>query len=546
MTQTATPASRTGGRDLGAPEYLIVGGGFSGIGMGIALDRAGLRDWLLVEQGDDVGGTWFWNTYPGIGVDIPSFSYQYGFERRTTWSRVYAPGEELAEYARDVTAKYGLRDRMRFGVRVLGAAFDEAADRWEVETTAGVCRPRFLVSASGVLTQPKYPAIEGLSDFAGPCFHTARWEHDVDLRGKRVGIIGTGASAVQVVPAIAEEVEQLVVFQRTPIWCLPRPDGPISPAAQRALRWVPGLDLMVRGASQAFVELTFPLAAQFGGPIIDRFGGTGRRHLQRQVKDPVVREQLTPKYAVGCKRPSFSNTYLKTFNRENVVLETRPIERVTAGGVVVGAGDAGGGVGAAGAAGGGAAGAAGGAGAAGSAAGGADGVGVAAGAEHELDVLILATGFLVMEQGNVPPFPIRSGSGADLGEFWERERFQAYEGVTIPGFPNLFSVFGPWGYNGSSYFNLIDTSTTHITRVLKEAHRRGASRVEVSQDAHDAYMRRMWAGRKLSVFNDPSCANANSYYFDQHGDTPFRPSTSLGVWWRSRRLPMSDYVFAGR
>lgn len=512
MTQTTSPTTSAASRDLGSPEHLIVGGGFSGIGMGIALDRAGLRDWLLVEQGDDVGGTWFWNTYPGIGVDIPSFSYQYGFERRTNWSRVYAPGEELAEYARDVTAKYGLRDRMRFGIRVLGASFDEEADRWEVETTAGVCRPRFLVSASGVLTQPKFPVIDGLADFTGPCFHTARWEHDVDLRGKRVGIIGTGASSVQVVPAIAEQVEQLVVFQRTPIWCLPRPDGPISPAAQRALRWIPGLDLMVRGASQAFVELTFPLAAQFGGPIVDRFGGTGRRHLQRQVKDPVVRDQLTPKYAVGCKRPSFSNTYLKTFNRENVVLETRPIERVTAGAIEVGggAGDA------------------------------------MAGAEHELDVLVLATGFKVMEQGNVPPFPIRSGSGADLGEFWERERFQAYEGVTIPGFPNLFSVFGPWGYNGSSYFNLIDTSTTHISRVLKEAKARGASRVEVSQDAHDAYMRRMWAGRKHSVFNDPSCANANSYYFDQHGDTPFRPSTSLGIWWRSRRLPMSDYVFAGR
>lgn len=514
MTQSTTTAGSAKARDLGAPECLIVGAGFSGIGMAIALDRAGLRDWLVVEQGDDVGGTWFWNTYPGIGVDIPSFSYQYGFERRSDWSRVYAPGEELAQYAQDVTAKYGLRDRMRFGVRVLGATFDEGDDRWVVETTAGVCRPRFLVSASGALTTPKYPAIDGLDEFAGPSFHTARWEHDVDLRGKRVGIIGTGASAVQVVPAIAPEVGQLVVFQRTPIWCLPRPDGPIPAMAQRALRWVPGLDLMVRGASQAFVELTFPLAAQFGGPIIDRFGATGRRHLERQVKDPLVREQLTPKYAVGCKRPSFSNTYLQTFNRENVTLEPRPIERVTAGGVVVDDvdGDA----------------------------------RTGAPTAHELDVLILATGFLVMERGNVPPFPITSGSGADLGEFWERERFQAYEGVTIPGFPNLFSVFGPWGYNGSSYFNLIDTSTTHITRVLTEAQRRGASRVEVSQDAHDAYMRRMWAGRKLSVFNDPTCANANSYYFDQHGDTPFRPSTSLEVWWRSRRLPMSDYVFAGR
>lgn len=508
MTASTNPIEHAvAPRPLGNPEVLIVGAGFSGIGMGIALDRAGLREWLLVEQGDDVGGTWFWNTYPGIGVDIPSFSYQFGFERRADWSRVYAPGEELRDYALHCTEKYGLRDRMRFGVRVESAAFDEAADRWVVQTTAGVVTPRFLVGASGVLTQPKLPDIEGLASFAGPSFHTARWEHDVDLRGKRVGIIGTGASAVQVVPTIAPEVAELVVFQRTPIWCLPRPDGPIPQWGQRALRWVPGLDLMVRGASQAFVELTFPLAAQFGGPIIDRFGATGRRHLRQQVKDPVVREQLTPKYAVGCKRPSFSNSYLATFNRENVTLETAPIQRITPEGVVVGGEEA---------------------------------------RLHELDVLVLATGFLVMEKGNVPPFPITGGAGQDLGEFWERERFQAYEGVTIPGFPNLFNVFGPWGYNGASYFNLIDTSTTHITRVIAEASARRATRVEISQDAHDRYMQRMWAGRKLSVFKDPSCAGANSYYFDHHGDTPFRPSTSLGVWWRSRRLPMSDYRFAGR
>ncbi len=337
MTQTASPAARTGGRDLGSPEHLIVGGGFSGIGMGIALDRAGLRDWLLVEQGDDVGGTWFWNTYPGIGVDIPSFSYQYGFERRTNWSRVYAPGQELAEYARDVTDKYGLRDRMRFGVRVLGASFDETADRWEVETTAGVCRPRFLVSASGVLTQPKFRRSTGSRTLPGRAStrrggstmsicaasasgSSARAPHRCrsSLRSRRAG------GAARRVPAHADLVPAAA-------------DGPISPVAQRALRWIPGLDLMVRGASQAFVELTFPLAAQFGGPIIDRFGATGRRHLERQVKDPVVREQLTPKYAVGCKRPSFSNTYLKAFNRANVRLETRPIERVTAHGVVVGA-----------------------------------------------------------------------------------------------------------------------------------------------------------------------------------------------------------------
>ena len=510
MTQTSSPqASTEPGTLRQHPEALIVGAGFAGIGMGIALDRAGMRDWELVEQGDDVGGTWHWNTYPGIGVDIPSFSYQFGFERRTNWSRVYASGGELDTYAQECTEKYGLRDRMRFGVRVLSATYDDDTDRWTIETTAGTVYPRFFIAATGALTTPKYPDIPGLDTFAGPSFHTARWDHDVDLTGKRVGIIGTGASAVQVVPAIAPQVEQLVVFQRTPIWCMPRFDPILTPRVQRALRVIPGLDYAVRAASQAFVEIQFPLTAQFGGPIIDKLAGSGLKHLRSQVDDPVTREQLTPKYALGCKRPSFSNTYLKTFNRENVRLETTSIRRITPTGVVV-----------------------------------ADADGTEH--EHELDVLILATGFLVTERGNLPPFPMRGTGTNDLGERWDRERLQSYEGISVPGFPNWFTVFGPWGYNGSSYFNLIDTSTTHIVRVIREAERRGAGRVEVRQEAQDEYMRHMWAGRRWAVFNNPTCGQANSYYFDRHGDTPIRPSTSAGVWWRSRRFNLDDYAYAGR
>jgi len=243
-------------------QTLIVGAGFSGIGAGILLDRAGLGDYQILEAGSGPGGTWFWNTYPGVAVDIPSFSYQFSFEQSTDWSRTYAKGHELKAYAEHCVDKYGLRDRIRFGTEVTGAEYDDAADLWRVHTGTGTLTARFLINGSGVLTVPKPPDIEGVADFAGITLHTARWDSSVDLSGKRVAIIGTGASAVQVIPEIAPIVEQLTVFQRTPIWCFPKLDLPLPAAARWAMR-IPGGKTLQRLASQAYVELTFPLSAQY-------------------------------------------------------------------------------------------------------------------------------------------------------------------------------------------------------------------------------------------------------------------------------------------
>ncbi len=492
---------------VAVPDFdtVVVGAGFSGIGTAIKLDRAGLGDYLLIEAGDGVGGTWHWNTYPGIAVDIPSFSYQFSFEQRQDWSRTYAPGRELKAYAEHCADKYGLRPKIRFNTKVIGADYDDDRALWRVQTDpGGVVTARFLVNASGVLTVPKLPDIDGADSFGGVTLHTARWDHGQDLTGKRVAVIGTGASAVQLIPEIAPIVEQLTVFQRTPIWCFPKPDVRV-PAVARGLMRLPAVLAVHRLASQAFVELTFPIPAQYFTvfPLAKWMESAARAYLRREVKDPVTREQLTPRYAIGCKRPGFHNTYLSTFNRDNVRLITGPIDKITPSAVAT-----------------------------------TDGI------HHDIDVLVLATGFKVMDTDNVPTFAVIGSGGRSLSRFWDEHRMQAYEGVSVPGFPNLFSVFGPYGYVGSSYFALIEAQTHHIVRCLIRARRRGATRVEVTQQANDRFFAEMMRRRHHQVFWQDSCRLANSYYFDKNGDVPLRPASTAEVYWRSRRFNLDDYRFS--
>ena len=362
-----------------------------------------------------------------------------------------------------------------------------------------------MISASGVLTVPKLPDIDGVDSFAGITMHTARWDHSQDLTGKRVAVIGTGASAVQVIPEIAPIAKHLTVFQRTPIWCFPKFDVPLPAPARWAMR-IPGGKAIQRLLSQAFVEATFPISAHYFTvfPLARRMDSAGRAYLRRQVHDPTVREQLTPRYAVGCKRPGFHNGYLATFNRDNVRLVTEPIDKITPSAVATTDGDA-----------------------------------------HEVDVLLLATGFKVMDTDNVPTFAVTGSGGKSLSRFWDEHRLQAYEGVSIPGFPNLFSVFGPYGYVGSSYFALIETQTRHIVRCLKQARRASATRVEVTEEANARYFAEMMRKRHRQVFWQDSCRLANSYYFDKNGDVPLRPATTVEAYWRSRRFDLDDYRFTG-
>ncbi|MGQ0483183.1 MAG: flavin-containing monooxygenase [Pseudonocardia sp.] len=486
-------------------EAVVIGAGFSGIGVARALDRAGITDYVVLEEGSGVGGAWYWNTYPGVAVDIPSASYQFSFEQRSDWSRVYAPGSELRSYAEELVDSYRIRDRIRFDSGVVEARFDEERQWWRLTIADGrTITARHVISATGVLNKPQPPDIRGLDRFTGITMHTARWDHDVDMRGKRVGVIGTGASAVQLIPPVAEEAGHLTVFQRTPIWILPKHDTAIPRWLQSGLKRVPGLQAATRLLSQTFVEI-FPLSAHYSDLIpMARFAERScRAFLEREIADPVLRAKLTPDYSFGCKRPTFSNEYLATFTRPDVTLETSAISEVTE-----------------------------------------NGVRTREGTEHPLDVLVLATGFKVFEPDNMPPFPIVGRGGTELGAWWAEHRYQAYEGVSVPGFPNYFMVLGPYGYNGSSYFALIENQTRHIIRCLRHAGKLGATAVEVRPEANERFLAEMLGRRHRQVFYRGDCSRANSYYFDAHGDVPFRPAPTLESNWRSARLDLDrDYRF---
>lgn len=492
------------------PEYevVIIGSGFAGIGAGIRLRQAGITSFVILESAGDLGGTWRDNHYPGIAVDIPSSSYSFSFEQNPSWSRVFAPGRELYAYANHCVDKYGLRPHLRFNIRVEKTVLDVENRLWEIhDQFGGVVTARFVISATGYLTQPKNPDIPGIDSFARPILHTARWDHSLALTGKRVAVIGTGATAVQLVPAIAPEVAQLHVFQRTPIWIFPKPDAEIPWLLKKLYQRLPVTQHSARMATNLSTELIMVLGVVYTKqmkPLVKAVEAICRQHLKNQVKDPATRRKLTPDYGFGCKRPSFSSDYLKTFNRDNVELVTEGIEKITPTGIVT-----------------------------------------KDGREREVDVLVCATGFKVFENGNTPTYKVHGVNGLELGQFWDEQRYQSYQGASVPDFPNYFTVMGPYATTGASWFAMIESQMAHIMRCITTAHERKATWVEIRREVHEAYFDEIKQRQLSTVFYNNHCAGSNSYYFDRHGDAPFlRPSSGLELWLRSRYFPIENYCFS--
>jgi len=488
-------------------EVVIVGSGFSGIGAAVALRKMGIEDFVLLEREKEFGGTWVQHAYPGLEIDMPFFVYSYPFEPRWSWSQLYPPGEEIRDYTRFCADKYDVSRRIRCGTAVARAEWDEAGNVWRTTLASGeTLVSRYLVNATGLLVVPKLPEIEGIEDFEGDVIHTARWDDGVPLEGKRVAVIGTGATSIQLVPAIADRVQRIDLYQRTPIWLMPKPNPKLSPGIQRWLRFVPFTQRLLRWVLNLIVEVVFGLGFIRYARHPGIFRAIEKRlvaFIRSEVDDPAMQEKLIPKYAYFCKRPSFSNTFYATLNRPNVELVTDPIDRVTKRGIVT-----------------------------------------ADGREREIDVLVCATGYQVFNRQCVPGYEIVGRGGRNLGELWETQRFQAYEGATVAGFPNLFLFMGPYSTAGLSYFTMIDVESKHMTRCLKRARACGSDYVEIRQTAHDRDFAKVVRRAQQTVFAGHNCAGSNTYYVDAHGDSPgLRPVTGFEHWLNSRFFPLSDYSF---
>ncbi|WP_034273165.1 flavin-containing monooxygenase [Haloechinothrix halophila] len=486
-------------------EVVIVGAGFAGICAAIRLKDAGIEDFVLLERADDVGGTWRDNRYPGVAVDIPSVTYQFSFEQKSDWRWVFARGAEVKDYVDDVVNRYGIRDHVRFRAEVIDAEFDEDAHRWRVTTADGRTRSaRFLISAHGVFSQAKYPDIEGVKNFAGKTIHTLHWDHDHDLTGERVAVIGTGATSVQLVPEIAKQVERLDVYQRTPIWVVPRPDVRVPPAVRRLFGALPPARWAARAAVSAGIEIAMLAGVTNHTRLPFLVKGIRRlaeRHLERQVPDPELRRRLRPQYEFGCKRPALSNDYWRSFTRDNVDLVTEKIQRVLP-----------------------------------------HGIETVDGQVREIDTLILATGFKFLEYDSVPGYPLRGEGGVDLRDWWVDNRYQAYEGISVTGFPNLFLIPAPHFATSWSWLVMVESQTRHAQRVISHARRSGATYAGVRPDAQRRFYREMDTGHEKTLFLNPSCAGSNTYYLDRDGRPSIvRPQSSVTARWRANRFPLDDY-----
>ncbi|UFS96883.1 flavin-containing monooxygenase [Nocardia huaxiensis] len=487
-------------------EVIIVGAGLSGIGIAMRLMKAGIDDIRIIEKWDRPGGVWRANTYPGIAVDVPSMFYSFSYEPRN-WSRFFPPGAEIQQYAEDLLDKYDLRRRTLFNTTIRAATWDEADHLWRATLDDGrELTARFAIACVGGLEVPRFPDIPGLDGFAGQKMHSARWDHGIDLRGKRVAVIGTGASALQLIPEVADTAAHLDVYQRTPIWVGPRPDFATPPW----LHWLLDKDvprLVIRAVGQSGIQLVQGAALPISGyisPALRVANAVGGLYYRAVLRDRELAAKLTPSYAIGCKRPSVSNRYLTTFKRPDVELVTDPIERATPAGLVT-----------------------------------ADGV------ERPIDVLICASGFHVLEKGYTPPFPITGRYGKDLGEFWDRHLFRSYQGVTIPHFPNAFMMPGPYNLILGSFITSIEAAAYHVARVITECHRRGATAAEVRREPTDRYTERCRAILgKTFLQSGNYCTGSNTYYVDyQGGSAVVRPTTSVDQYVRLRFSPHDDYSY---
>ncbi|GAB2456237.1 cation diffusion facilitator CzcD-associated flavoprotein CzcO [Conyzicola lurida] len=442
-------------------DTVIVGAGFGGLAMGIRLSRRG-DDFVVLERGDDVGGTWRDNVYPGVACDIPSHLYSFSFAPKHDWSRFFAPGSEIQDYLRDTASE--IADRIRLGTDVLDMRWDADDDRWLVTTSTGYYSCRTLVVAAGRLSEPRMPRLSGLDTFTGAAFHSARWDDSVDLAGKRVGVVGTGASAVQLVPRLADTAASVVVFQRSAAYVVPRPDREYSAAEIARFERDPAE--LRRTRERLFWKAEEGFAQRIGVPAaIDGLRDSALAHRTAQVADPKLRAALTPDYEIGCKRVLLSDDFYPALERDSVTLEASALEAVDGGRVTA-----------------------------------------ASGAEYDLDVLVFATGFVSTR----PPFAERvvGRGGIRLSDAWS-DGMVAFASTTVHGFPNLFVIDGPNASLGhNSAIVMIEAQVEYILGALDAS---AGATLEVTAEAQAGYVDGLDARSANTVWLEGGC---DSWYVD--------------------------------
>jgi cation diffusion facilitator CzcD-associated flavoprotein CzcO len=474
---------------------VIVGAGFAGLGMAIRLKRAGIDDFTILEQADEVGGTWRDNHYPGAACDVQSHLYSYSFEPNPNWTRTFAGQPEILAYLVQCADKYGIRPHIRFRTGVARARFDESAAMWRVETTRGeTIEARIVVSACGALSRPALPDIPGLPSFAGKVFHSARWDHSYPLEGKRVAVVGTGASAIQIVPSIAPRVDRLYVLQRTPPWILPKPDRPFGKIERTLFRRVPAFQHLSRSAiywQRESLALGFVVEPR----IMKVLGRIATRYLRASVPDVALRTKLTPRYTMGCKRILPTNDWYPALQRDNVELVTDAISEVLPNGLVT-----------------------------------------ADGKPRALDAIVLATGFEAAEQ--MAPFEVQGRGGRKLDDAW-REGAEAYLGTTVSGFPNLFLLVGPnTGLGHNSMIFMIEAQVAYVMSAIETMREKRLDLVDVLPDAQARYNRRVHERLRGTVWS----SGCTSWYQTRSGkNTTLWPGFTFEFRMRTRKFDAAAY-----
>lgn len=503
MTDVVTSATDAAEKPQSQPirtRTLIIGTGFSGLGMAIALQKAGV-DFLILEKADDIGGTWRDNSYPGCACDIPSHLYSFSFEPKPDWRNPFSFQPEIWDYLKGVTEKYGLRRYITFNALVDRAYWDDEEYRWHVFTVDGrEYVAQFLVSGAGALHIPSFPDIEGRDEFLGAAFHSAEWDHSVDLTGKRVAIIGTGASALQIVPEIVEQVAELQLYQRTPPWVVPRSNPEIPRGLRSAMENVPGLRALARlgiywsQEALAYGMTKRPNALKF----IEAYC---KWNIRRSVKDRELRRKLTPKYRIGCKRILNSSTYYRAVAHPRTELITEGITRITPSGIVT-----------------------------------------ADGRERAVDVIVYATGFHVTDSYTY--VQIKGQQGEDLVDRWNREGIGAHRGITVADVPNLFFLLGPnTGLGHNSVVFMIESQIRYVADAIAKCDKMGAQALAPTREAQDRFNDELQEKLSGSVWNSGGCS---SWYLDEHGkNTVLWGGYTWQYWMATRSVKPEEYQFLG-